>query len=123
MSDTRVNRMKIGVTSQNFRTVTSHAGKCRRFLVFEQGSDGELQEIDRLDLPKDMSMHEFQGTGHPIEAVDMLITGGCGDGFVQRMARLEIQVIKTGESDPVTAVATLLAGEELPPPLPHKHGL
>jgi len=27
--------MRIGVTSQNFRTITGHAGKTRRFLVFE----------------------------------------------------------------------------------------
>ncbi|MEW8693532.1 MAG: nitrogen fixation protein, partial [Candidatus Thiodiazotropha endolucinida] len=27
--------MKIAVTSQNFRTITQHAGKTRRFLIYE----------------------------------------------------------------------------------------
>jgi hypothetical protein len=27
--------MRIGVTSQNFRTITGHAGKTRRFLVYQ----------------------------------------------------------------------------------------
>ena len=27
--------MRIGVTSQNFRTITGHAGKTRRFLIYD----------------------------------------------------------------------------------------
>ena len=46
--------MKIGVGSQNFRTITGHAGKTRRFLIYEAGQAG-IREIERLDLPKEMS--------------------------------------------------------------------
>jgi hypothetical protein len=65
--------MKIAVTSQNFRTITGHAGKTRRFLVYEaEGS--EVREIQRLDLPKEQSFHELPGdAAHPIDGVDVLI--------------------------------------------------
>ncbi|HKJ77206.1 MAG TPA: nitrogen fixation protein, partial [Gammaproteobacteria bacterium] len=43
--------MEIAITSQNFRTVTGHAGKTRRFLVYEAGPGQEPVEVDRLDLP------------------------------------------------------------------------
>ncbi|CAK0762635.1 hypothetical protein CCP3SC1_390001 [Gammaproteobacteria bacterium] len=45
--------MKIAVTSQNFRTISEHAGKARRFLIFEADSLGCPQEIGRLDLLKE----------------------------------------------------------------------
>ncbi len=113
--------MKIGVTSQNFRTITGHAGKTRRFLIFSENGDGIPAEIDRLDLPKEMSMHEFRGTDHPIEQLDILITGSCGDGFKRRLASRNVRVITTGEQDPLKAVTQVLSGESLAPPLPHDH--
>lgn len=113
--------MKIGVTSQNFRTITGHAGKTRRFLIFSENSDGVPTEVDRLDLPKEMSMHEFRGTEHPIDQLDILITGSCGNGFKRRLESRNVRVITTGEQDPLKAVSQLLAGESLAPPLPHDH--
>jgi predicted Fe-Mo cluster-binding NifX family protein len=112
--------MKIGVTSQNFRTVTGHAGKTRRFLVYESQPQG-VQELERLDLPKEMSMHEFRGEQHPLDALDVLITAGCGQGFRQRLAARGVRVIATSETDPMKAVAGVVAGTDLPPPLPHDH--
>jgi len=113
--------MKIGVTSQNFRTITGHAGKTRRFLIYTQNEEGEWQESERLNLPKEMSMHEFRGDNHPIEVVDVLITAGCGQGFVHRMQSLGIQVVTTSEPDPLFAVTHFASGESLPPPIPHTH--
>jgi uncharacterized protein (DUF302 family)/predicted Fe-Mo cluster-binding NifX family protein len=109
---------KIAVTSQNFRTVTGHAGKARRFLIL----DDTGRELDRLDLPKEMSFHEWHGADdapHPLDGVDVLITAGAGQGFRQRLARRGIRVEATGEGDPATAVRLLLAGQ-LPPPRPEE---
>jgi predicted Fe-Mo cluster-binding NifX family protein len=115
--------MKIAVTSQNFRTITQHAGKTRRFLIYEQDSKtGQAHELARLNLPKQMSMHEFQGDSHPIFEMDYLITGSSGQGFIQRMKREGVEVIITSEQDPVVAVTALLEGKPLPPPEPHTHG-
>jgi predicted Fe-Mo cluster-binding NifX family protein len=115
--------MKIAVTSQNFRTITQHAGKSRRFLVFEKHpTTGQAYELARLDLPKEMSMHEFRGDNHPIFEMDYLITGSGGQGFIQRMTRAGVEVILTSEQDPLIAVQAVLEGKPLAPPAPHDHG-
>jgi predicted Fe-Mo cluster-binding NifX family protein len=90
--------MKIAVTSQNFRAITGHAGKSRRFLIYRGEKDGEAREIDRLDLPKEMSMHEFRDSHHPLDDMDALITGGCSAGFIRRMASRGVQVLATSTS-------------------------
>jgi predicted Fe-Mo cluster-binding NifX family protein len=114
--------MKIAITSQNFRDITGHAGKARRFLIYEADqSSGEAHEIERLDLPKEMSMHYFSGEQHPIDQVDVLITGGCGDGFMQRMEMRGVGVIKTSETNIALAVQAAAKGEPLASPMPHPH--
>jgi len=111
----------IGVTSQNFKTISAHAGKTRRFLVYTSPMEGEWVETDRLDLTKDMSMHEFKGGSHPIDAFDVLITGGCGDGFIRKMSMRGISVITTSETEPLKAVKTYASGQPLPEAKPHEH--
>jgi predicted Fe-Mo cluster-binding NifX family protein len=44
-------------------------------------------------------MHYFPGKHHPIDQVDILITGGCGEGFKRRMDMRGIKVIVTSETD------------------------
>jgi predicted Fe-Mo cluster-binding NifX family protein len=115
--------MRIAITSQNFRTVTGHAGKARRFLVFDCKDANSMVETQRLDLPLEMAFHGFDDRfPHPLDGVDILISGGAGEGFVQRMLRRGIQVVATGETDPLTAVRAFLAGT-LKPPGPHDHDL
>ncbi len=113
--------MKIAVTSQNFRTITGHAGKTRRFLVYSGDDNGELIEHERIDLPKEMSMHEFKGGFHPLLEAGVLITAGCGQGFIRKMAAHNIKVIVTSETDPQTAAKAVIAGEPLPAAQPHEH--
>ncbi len=113
--------MIIGVTSQNFRTITGHAGKTRRFMIFSADGQGNPQERERLNLPAEMSMHEFCGDEHPLYGLDVLITASCGQGFCRRMDERGVKVIATSEDDPQQAVSMVLAGEDLPPSEPHKH--
>lgn len=112
---------QIAVTSQNFRTITGHAGKTRRFIIFSENSEGQWQESNRLDLPKELSMHEFKGKQHPIDDMDMLITAGCGAGFIRKMSARGIEVITTSESDPLVAVNRVYMGLALAPAEPHHH--
>ncbi len=115
--------MKIGVSSQNFRTITGHAGKGRRFFVYSVDKDGNFAETDRLDFPKEMAMHNMNPNDpHPLDQLDVLVTGSCGAGFYHKLAARNVQVIATSETDPVTAVKTLLEGKPLPPAEPHDHG-
>lgn len=115
--------MRIAVTSQNFKTITGHAGKTRRFLIYELDNQGQMSEIDRLDLPPALSLHEYHGEDHPLFQLGLtaLVTQGAGTGFVQRLARHGIQVHVTSESDPVHAVNRLAGGKPLAPGLPHEH--
>jgi predicted Fe-Mo cluster-binding NifX family protein len=113
--------MLIAVASQNFRTVTGHAGKTRRFLVFDAAPGRAPQEIDRIDLPKVQSIHEFKEQGpHPLDAVNVVIAGSAGPGFISRMATRGVCAITTSETDPVAAVQNYLAGS-LAPAAPHDH--
>ncbi len=111
--------MLIGVTSQNFRTITGHAGKARRFIVYRTDAGEALSEVERLDLPKSMSLHEYHGDEHPLFALDVLVTAGCGDNFRQRLTSRGLKVITTSETDPATAVSAIANGQSLPPALPH----
>jgi predicted Fe-Mo cluster-binding NifX family protein len=108
--------MKIAVTSQNFKNITPHAGKTRRFLVYEVNGDGEPVEAGRLDLDKMMTIHEFRGgdAAHPLDEMDVLITGSAGAGFVQRLHSRGVQVVQTGEKDPIQAIADLRNGQIKP---------
>lgn len=78
-------------------------------------------EVERLDLPKEMSMHSFTGDRHPIEQLDVLVTGSCGHGFLRKMAMRGVQVITTSETDPIQAVQAVFRGEPLPAAEPETH--
>lgn len=76
--------MKVAVASQDFRTVTGHAGKAHRFIVFDAGTGGGVTEVGRLDLAPRMAFHHFVGGPHPIDGVEVLLTAGSGDGFIAK---------------------------------------
>ena len=113
--------MKIAVSSQNFRTVTSHAGKARRFIVFDLATPCTPREVERLDLPRELALHEYRGLDHPLFAMDAVITGGAGEAFVRRLGARGIVVVLTGETDPLRAARDYVAGV-VKPPLPHENG-
>ncbi len=107
--------MKFAVASQNFRTITPHAGKTRRFLLFEAAPGGEPVDVGRLDMPKEMSMHEFRGSTHPLDAVQVVIAGSAGPGFIARLKDRGIVAVTTTETDPRKAIAAYLIGTLAPP--------
>ncbi len=108
--------MKIAVTSQNFKTVTNHAGHARRFLVYTIGENGVPTETDRLSLPEEMAFHNFHGEGtHPIDGVDVMLSASFGMGFVERMKRRGIVVSVAQKPTPLEAVNDyLMNGQILP---------
>lgn len=119
--------MKIAVTSQNLRTVTGHAGRARRFLIFEAQPEAEPVKVARLDLPKEMCMHEFHGSEpHPLDDMDVILSASFGDGFARRMARKGIRVAATTQDEPAAAVHAFLTaehrGETTPPAVPTPAG-
>lgn len=115
--------MKIAVTSQNRKSITEHAGRCRKFWVFITDNN-KIVKRELLELPKEQSFHESsQHEPHPLDDIDMLIAGDMGQGLMSRLERKGIQSLITKESDPEKAVLLYLKGSlESEQPNPHNHG-
>lgn len=119
--------MKIAVASQNRRTVTAHAGRCRRFWIYEV-EGGEVRGKSLIELPIGQSFHAHHGNApHPLDDISALICGGMGTGLRNRLGQKSILALATAETDPDRAVSAWLNGSlpELPPlaptPAPHSH--
>ncbi|MCU0841740.1 MAG: NifB/NifX family molybdenum-iron cluster-binding protein [Thiobacillaceae bacterium] len=112
--------MKIAVASQNRKDVTGHAGKCRRFWVYEiAGRDVVGRSL--LELPIDQSLHASHGADRqPLDGVNVLISTGMGSGLRHRLRQRGIEALVTIETDPDRAVAAYLAGT-LPLGEPERH--
>lgn len=117
--------MRIAVTSQNRRSVTEHAGVCRRFWIYDTNGD-QVTGRQLLELSKDQSLHATTPhASHPLDGVAVLITGGMGAGLARRLAQRGIEGIVTKESDPDTAAAAYVKGtleREMSMCSGHRHG-
>lgn len=115
--------MRIAVTSQNRRDVTGHAGRCRNFWVYDV-ADGIILDSTLLELPREASFHDSSPhAAHPLDGIEVLISGGMGDGLKDRLARRGIEALVTTETQPDRAVEAWLAGcLPLGEPRPHRHG-
>ena len=119
--------MKIAITYQNRKEITGHAGKTSRFLIYKVNpTNGLVQSKEIIDLPKEDILHnrfhesDDPWSAHPIFEVDLLITGGAGAGFINRLARQTVKVLITSEKDPDKAVE-LFFHDQLPILKPHSH--
>ena len=100
--------MKIAVTSQNRKSITEHAGRCRKFWVFDT-ENSEIIKSELLELPKQQSFHDSSDdVPHPLDNVDVLIAGGMGQGLIRRLKNKGIRPLVTQESDPTKAVLSYL---------------
>jgi len=105
---TRGEQMKIAVTSQNRKTVTQHAGRCRKFYIF-QILEGQVAKKELLELPKEQSFRESSSQlSHPLDDVDVLITKGMGPGLAMRLQEKGIESTTTDVDDPDEAVRSYL---------------
>jgi predicted Fe-Mo cluster-binding NifX family protein len=117
--------MKIAITSQNRKTITGHAGKCRKFWVYEvQGQ--EIKGKNLLELTLEQSFHESpHDQPHPLDGVGVLISGGMGFSLQNRLKQKGILAVATSETDLDSAVTAWLNGclpEVSPEAHEHDHG-
>jgi predicted Fe-Mo cluster-binding NifX family protein len=102
--------MKIAVTSQNRREITGHAGKCRKFWIYEI-TENKINKKTLLELPKEQSFHESSPqTPHPLDDIQVLIVGGMGRGLARRISMKGIESIVTSEKEPDKAIEAYLDG-------------
>ena len=96
--------------------MTEHAGKCRKFWVYDI-EHGRVVGRSLLELSIEQSFHEAkEGQAHPLDEVDVLITGSIGGGLQQRLRQRGILGVVTTETDLDQAVADFLAGKIEPAP-------
>lgn len=98
----------IAVASQNRRTVTNHAGRCRRFQVF----DASGTQMSDIELRPDQVLQAAQiGPDHPLAGIEVLIASSMGAGLVRRLRRAGTICYLSNADTPAAAVADLLAGK------------
>ncbi len=117
--------MRIAVGTQDFRSIATHGGRTRRFLVYEAEAGRDPVEVKRIELAEDEVLHlAGDGRPHPIDEVAVVITGSSGQGFIKHMRRRGIEPVTTTETDPLQAIRDHLAGvvKTAPEPeFPHEH--
>lgn len=92
--------MKIAVASQNKSKVTENTGKCQQFWIYEVNSP-EILSKELLELSKEQSFHNSSPHDpHPLDNVEVLISGGMGNGLMRRLEQQGIEAIITEESEP-----------------------
>jgi hypothetical protein len=110
--------MKIGVATKDWVAVSGHAGQTRCWLLYDLTDhrlDAPLPAPTRIELTKEQLLHHFQDDGpHPLDGIEFVVAGSAGDGFVRHMKKRGAEVLLTGETDPATALARIIAGEALP---------
>ena len=107
--------------SQNRKTVTEHAGKCRKFWIYTL-TDGVLGGRELLELPLEQALHSTPAeAAHPLDGVHALIAASMGGGMQAKLRARGIAPRITAIADPDAAVAAFLAGE-MPAPEAHAGG-
>jgi len=107
--------MKIAIATKNdWMQVSGHAGQTRDWLVFDCQPGEPLPEPQRIQLSKEQLPHYFKDDGpHPLHGVALMIAASAGDGYLRHMEKWGAQVLLTGETDPLTALNKVIAGEAL----------
>lgn len=100
--------MEIAVASRNKASITSHTGKCQNFWIYEVNPK-EILGKELLELSKEQTFHNTSPHDpHPLDNVQVLISGGIGRGLMRRLERQGIEGVVTLESDPDLAVISYL---------------
>ena len=102
--------MQIAITSQNRRTITEHAGKCRNFWLYDIENE-QIAGKRLVELAMEESFHaSHSGLPVPLAGINTLITGSMGSNLFRRLLDLGVQPLLACEEDPDRAVADFLAG-------------
>ena len=103
----------VAITSHNRKSITEHAGRCRNFYIYTIVNDSIVKK-ELLELSSGETLHEvFHGekpTHSVLFDVDILLTGGIGNGAIQKLAVNNVACYIIKEKDPDEAIAKLIKG-------------
>jgi predicted Fe-Mo cluster-binding NifX family protein len=107
--------MKIAVaTKDNWSMVSGHAGQTTDWLLYDCQPGEPLPGATRIQLTKSQLPHHFQDDGpHPLHGVEIMVAASAGTGYMRHMQSWGAQVLLTGETNPLTALEKIMAGEAL----------
>jgi len=85
-------------------------GKLNNFWIYET-DDKTILKKTLIELALERSLHESRGAGlHPLDGINVLISGGAGQGLIRRLNNMGIQGLVTLETEPDSAVTDFLNG-------------
>jgi predicted Fe-Mo cluster-binding NifX family protein len=100
--------MQIAVSSQNRKTITEHAGKCRNFWIYDVEKGGVAgKRLVELALEQSLHANHHQ-LAEPLNGINVLITASMGAGLHNRLMQDGIHPVITIEENPDVAVAAYL---------------
>ena len=100
--------MQIAVSSQNRKTITDHAGKCRKFWIYNV-EKGAVVDKTLVELSIEQSLHaSHHQLAEPLAEINVLITASMGAGLHQRLTQSGILPVLTLEESPDQAVCSFL---------------
>jgi len=101
--------IKIAVTVQNRKTISSHAGSCRNYHIYTVDDNGNFHR-ELIELAKNESLmytfHEdtSENPTNYIFGMDVLLTNGIGNGGVVKLAAQNVVAKVIKETDPDVAI-------------------
>ena len=85
--------------------MSGHAGRAKRFLIYDVEQAAEPVEINRLNLPRELSCRgQAAAAGDPMDGVNVLLSASFRPSFAEFMAQRGIETVATANEDPVEAV-------------------
>jgi predicted Fe-Mo cluster-binding NifX family protein len=110
--------MKIALSFQNGHSLSGHAGRCTRFLVYNI-EENKILSKELVEIESEMTFHSIFHDGtytfseNPLHDMDMIISNSMGLGFVQKMKSNGIKALQTDEQNPDLLIEKYMKGELL----------
>lgn len=109
--------LTIAIATDDFATVSGHAGQATRWLLFDCREGEPLGPARRIELDRSQVFHRWEDqAAHPLDGVEVMVARSAGEGFLRRMRKRGVDVLLTSEVRAESAIIKVLDGEALPPP-------
>ncbi|NPA46251.1 MAG: hypothetical protein GXO24_03455 [Chlorobi bacterium] len=109
-------KAKVAVTTGRTGTrVAEHAGHVKFFKIYEITED-KITDIKTVEVDEGQTLHDMlhrhpiDFTGHPLEDVQIILTGGIGMGAIQKLFSVGKRAYMIAEKYSDEAIDKLLAG-------------
>jgi len=121
-------KAKVAVTTGKTGTrVAEHAGHVKFFKIYEITED-KITGIETVELDEGQTLHDMlhrypiDFSGHPLEDVQIILTGGIGMGAIQKLFSVGKRAYMIAEKYTDEAIDKLLAGTlQALDPREHQH--